>query len=751
MRIAARVFLTVVCLLSVTPQAWAQADLPAGFDGPAAPQLPATIARDAEGRTSVRAVRLPAPLRVDGLLDEPIYASVTPMSDFVQAEPDWGMPATEKTEVWISFDASNVYVSVRASESDVSRMVLNELRRDSQQLFQNEHITVSFDSFYDRRNAMNFTITPIGGRGDGQVSNEGNYSGDWNPVWNMQVRRNPGGWTGEMAIPFKSIRYRSEGAQVWGLQIRRRNVAKNEYSYLTGVPRGQGLNGIFRVSRFATLVGLVTPPGGRALDIKPYLVSDVSTDLSSTPQVRNTFGRDVGLDVKYAVTQGLTADITVNTDFAQVEADEQQVNLTRFSLFFPEKRDFFIENQGVFTLGGAGMTGGETPILFYSRRIGLEQGQQVPIVAGGRLTGRVGAFTLGLVNIQTGDIDERGIPSTNFTVARVRRDLLGRSSVGALVTRRSTISGGSGGGETYAIDGNFPLTTNLTTGAFFARTHTPGLTGDDTSHRAFFNYNHDRYGWMMESLVVGDNFNPEVGFVRRDDFHKLRTQVRFSPRPVGSRLVRKYFYQASAEYFSNSAGQKETRELLGQFQIDFQNGDGFDLSYNDSFELIPAPFRIARGVTVPQGGYDLRTFRGQYSLGTQRLVSGTMFVESGAFYAGDRTAFGFSGGRVKLHPQFSVEPGLSVNRVQLPFGDFTTTLVSSRLTYTVTPMMFVSSLVQYNSSNSTLSANVRLRWEYRPGSELFVVFNEGRDTTLAGYPDLQNRALVVKVNRLLRF
>ena len=741
----------LVCLAGSAGVAHAgQADLPLPFayNGPAPPQLPATVARDGDG-TTVRAIRLTTPLRIDGRLDEMIYTSVTPVSDFIQAEPRSGEPGTEKTEVWVAFDNDNVYVGVRASETQPERMVVNEMRRDAT-IWQNENFAVAFDTFYDRRNSVVFQFTPIGGWADGQNTNEGSYSGDWNPVWTFAVQRVEGGWTGEAAIPFKSLRYRPGRGQIWGIQLRRINRWKNEVSYLTRLPDGLGTNGVQRTSRFATLVGIEAPPGSRALDVKPYVTSSLTTDATATPRLSNAFGKDAGLDVKYGITPNLAANFTYNTDFAQVEADEQQVNLTRFSLFFPEKRDFFIENAGIFTFAGVTGTQGDSPILFYSRRIGLEQGRQVPIEGGGRLTGRVGRYQLGFIDIQTDDVSQFGVPSTNFSVARIRRDILGRSYVGAMATRRSASTVARGSAETYGFDTQLRFFTNLTINSHWVKTTTPGLTGDDISHREQFNYDGDRHGLQMEHLVVGANVNPEVGFLRRTDFTKDRMQARFSPRPRSGR-VRKYTYQASIEYWKNKADIKEMREALGEFYVEFQNSDRIEITYNDTFERIPATFRIARGVNVAAGGYDNRIFRAQYEFGQQRFTSGTVFVEGGPFYDGDRKAFGFTAGRVKLNPRFAIEPGMQVNIVKLPFGDFKTRLVSSRATYTISPMMFVSGLAQYNSSNNTFSTNVRLRWEYLPGSELFVVYNEGRDTTPTGAPDLQNRAFVIKINRLFRF
>ena len=728
--------------------------LPFTYDGPAPPALPATMARDAEGRTTVRAIRLDAPLRVDGLLDEALYTTVTPISGFIQAEPRPGTPESETTEVWISFDEDNVYVSVRASESQPERMVLNEMRRDSNSTWQNENFGFAFDTFYDRRNSVMFQFTPIGGWADGQNVNEGQYNSDWNPIWTFKVRRNAGGWTGEAAVPFKSLKYRPGQSQIWGVQLRRISRWRNESAYLTRLPDGVGGSGsgLTRTSRSATLVGIEAPPGSRALDIKPYVTSALSTDRTVTPRIQNAFGKDAGFDVKYGVTQNLTADFTYNTDFAQVEADEQQVNLTRFSLFFPEKRDFFIENQGLFNFGGAGgfAGGGDLPILFYSRRIGLDRGALIPIDGGGRLTGRIGRVSVGLVNMQTGDLDRLGVPSTNFAVARVRRDILRRSAVGALVTRRSTTVAGTGSAETYGLDGSFAFFSNLTMNAYWAKTQNPGVTADNTSYRGQFNYNADRYGLEMAHLKVGDNFAPGVGFVRRDNIHRSYGLARFSPRPRNNKLVRKFAYEGSLTYIENGQGALETREARGEFRVEFFNSDSVELSVTDGYELLPAPFRIARGVTIPAGGYDLRTVRGQYSLGQQWKASGTLFAEHGPFYDGDRTAFGYSGARVKVNPRLAVEPGISINRVTLPYGAFTTKLVSSRTTFTVTPFLFVSGLVQYNTSNNTMATNARLRWEYHAGSELFVVYNDGRDTLPRGFPDLQNRSLVVKINRLFR-
>jgi hypothetical protein len=732
------------------------ADLPFTFDGPPPPLPPEVIARDESGRATIRAVRLTSPIRLDGQLDEEFYNSIPAISDFIQQEPREGSPATERTEAWLLFDADRVYVSFRCWESRPERMVVNEMRRDDMNVYQNDHIAFVFDTFYDRRNAVEFVINPIGGRMDGQITNERQFSGDWNPVWDLKVGRFEGGWTLETAIPFKSLRYRPGRAQIWGFNIRRVTRWNNEWSYLTRIPSALSGLGIFQVSLAATVVGLEAPAGSKHLEIKPYAISNLKSDLGATPKISNDLGGDIGLDVKYGITQNLTTDFTYNTDFAQVEADEQQVNLTRFSLFFPEKREFFLENQGTFSFGGAGSGGGmggpnDTPVLFYSRRIGLEQGHVVPIQAGGRVTGRVGRYSLGALNIQADEQPLSGSPTTNFSVVRIKRDVLRRSSIGTIFTRRSVSPSAPGSNAVYGVDGTFAFFDNLAVNTYWARTRTDGLSGNDISYRGQLDYAGDRYGVQLERLVVGDDFNPEIGFLRRDDMRRSFGQFRFSPRPRGIRSVRKLSWQGSMAYVENGAGRLETRNWSGEFGIEFQNSDRFAIEYEDAYEFLPREFPIARGVTLPVGQYDFGGTRATFNFGRQRKLSGNVTVESGSFYSGHKTAIGLSQGRVNFTSQFSVEPTYSVNKVDLTDGSFTAHLAGSRIVYTITPLMFVTALLQYNSGDDSVNSNVRFRWEYRPGSEMFLVYNEQRDTLARRFPTLANKAFIVKINRLLRF
>jgi hypothetical protein len=731
-------------------------------DAPPEPVAPATISRDAEGRATVRAVRLQQPLRIDGALDERHYQDVPAMSGFIQIEPQPGAEATDQTDVWVSFDNDNVYVSARMWDSELDRLVATEMRRDSNALFQgNDVVSFVFDPFYDRRNAVLFTVNPIGGRSDSQVTNERQFNQDWNPVWTVKTGRFDRGWTMEAAVPFKSLRYSQGTVQVWGFNVMRTKRSKNEMSLLTKVPPSRGQAAMVQMSFAASMVGLEAPRARRNLDIKPYVTSSVTTNRTITPALTNDPDADAGFDLKYAVTQGLAADLTINTDFAQVEADEQQVNLTRFSLFFPEKREFFLENQGTFSFGGVQLTGNFNntqdslaPILFYSRRIGLNAGRVVPLQAGGRLTGRTGTYSIGVLNAQTAeepDIFPLAAQATNFSVVRIKRDVLRRSSVGVIATARSARQVGSGGNVAYGVDGTFAFFENLNVNTYWAQTDTTGLTGDESSYRAQLDYNGDRYGVQLERLTVGDDFNPEVGFLSRDNMKRSFAQFRFSPRPRSMPSIRKFRYQGGVNYIENGTGKLESREQRAEFAIEFQSSDQFIAGYSNWYEFLPRPFQIVPGVIIPVGPYDFQGMRVGFNIGRQRRMSGNTLFEYGTFYNGHRTAFSLSQGRLSVTAALSLEPTYSLNKVDLLEGDFTTHLAGSRVTYTVTPLMFVSALIQYNSGIKTVSTNARLRWEYRPGSELFVVYNDERNTLEPGFPNLFTRSVIVKVNRLFRY
>ncbi|MFN8062380.1 MAG: DUF5916 domain-containing protein, partial [Vicinamibacterales bacterium] len=743
----------------------ARADSPAVATEAAAP----VFAIDSGGHVTIRATRIPRGLmKTDGALDEAVYGQVPALTQFVQQEPDHGAPITQKTEAWVLYDDDNVYVACRCWETEPEKIVANDMRRDSPNLRQNDNFAVELDTFHDRRNGFLFYVTPLGGMYDGLTADERTNNADWNTVWHGRVGRFEGGWVAEMAIPFKSLRFAPGRQQTWGINMRRVLRGRNEWAYITPMQRAWGATAIFRTSAAATLVGLEAPQAAKNLELKPYAIARLTTDRLAKPPVRDKVEPDVGLDVKYGLTKSLTADFTYNTDFAQVEEDEAQVNLTRFSLFFPEKREFFLEGQGTFAFGvGGGIGGGasgtsttagtgganantDAPTIFYSRRIGLSSSRVIPIVGGGRLTGRAGPWNIGALAIAADEEPTANVAKTTFTVLRVRRDVFRRSYVGGILTERSVSTLGRGGNGVWGIDGSFALGENTYLSGYLSQSKTDGRHGHDLSYRSQFNFSGDRYGLNVDHLAVGDNFNPEVGFLRREDFQQTIVQTRFSPRPKRSTRVRRYFFETNTEYTTDNDFRLESREVQGSMRAELQNSDILGLSYSRLFEALPAPFRVSDTATIPVGSYAFDNLVASLTLGQQHHVAGAASLERGRFYGGDKTTVAYRG-RVSVTPRLSAEPNISLNWIDLPQGGFVTSVVGLRTLYTVTPRMFAAALVQYNSSTTSVSANLRFRWEYRPGSELFVVYTEGRDTALVGRPVLENRGFVVKINRLFRY
>ncbi len=737
------------------------------LDGPPAPVPPEVISRSAEGSATVRTRRLPSPLTFDGKLDEAVYRDVKAIGDFIQQDPFEGQPSTEKTEVWVFFDDTNIYVSARLWETEPGRRVANEMRRDSFNLYNNDHFAVQFDTFYDRRNGYGFFVNQLGGLADSQVINE-QPNPNWNTLWDARTAEFDGGWTVEMQVPFRSLRFK-EGGDTWGINFRRLVRWNNESTFLTLVPQSWGRRGMNKVSSGGTLVGLETPSRLRNFDIKPYTLGSNLTNRVANPPIDRDQNAEFGVDAKWAISQSVVADFTYNTDFAQVEDDEAQVNLTRFSLFFPEKREFFLEGQDYFNFGagtfvgggggggggfgGGGFGGGNNPapLLFYSRRIGLSNGQPVPILGGARLLGRGGGFQVGALQMRTADAPLAGAEATDFSVIRVNRDVLRRSRVGVIATRRAPgATTGAADNVAYGADAAFNFFTDLSMTGYWSRTETPGKTGRDASYRGAINWNADRAGLQAEHLYVGDNFNPEGGLVRRSAFSRSYGQARFSPRPKNLRGVRKLFFEGSLDYYESTAGAVESREAQAVFRVELSTSDNLNLEVSDAFEHLDAPFRVAPGVTIPVGDYSFRQVRASWFMSASRRVSGFFSVAGGEFYGGTLREVSWRG-RVEISPRLSLEPQLSLNHVDTPYGIGDTNVAGGRVTFTITPKMFVGALVQYQSATKSVSSNLRFRWEYQPGSELFIVYSDARDTYETRFPPpILNRSIVVKLTKLFR-
>jgi hypothetical protein len=761
-------FLTAATLLAAATVSSAQSPASSNDghhakEGPApleAPTPPEVIRRDPQlGTVVVRATRLPAPIAVDGHLDEPLYRTTKSIGGFIQQEPHEGQPATVRTEVWVFFDDRQVYVSARCWQDPSLPLIGHELRRDAQTMFDNDNFAVVFDTFLDRRSGIMFQTNPVGAVNDQLMTDDGAGSNrDWNTVFTVRTSRDREGWSVEMAIPFSSLRFPSGRAQTWGLNFRRNVQARTEYSYLTKIPASVGRRGLGRTSLAATLVGIEIDRPPSRFEIKPYALASRVTNRDAEPVLLGDGAAKMGLDAKGGVGAGLTADLTVNTDFAQVEEDEAQVNLTRFSLFQPEKRDFFLEGQGMFAFGGipvgrppTGQAPPEAPILFYSRSIGLADGAPVTIVGGGRVTGHVGArWSLGGMQLYQAASLAGELPATGFTVFRLRRDVLRRSSIGLIYTRRTPSETGADANNVGGFDVLFAPSQDLVVNAYVAKSATPGLKGEDISARGRLDYNSDRYGLQLEQLVVPPNFNPEVGLLRREDYRRSLAGGRFSRWPSGIAWLRKWNVTGEMDYVTDNDGRLESRNQQAGLRLELANGDFASVTPARAHEVVTEGIELTHDYTIPVGTYQFGSTRVSYELGPRHRFKGTVTAGGGGLYGGSVRELSYKG-RVDVVGPFSLEPSIVLNHVEMPgAGRFWINAVGLRGVLPISPRSVVSVLVQHRSDDGALGASVRWRWEYAPGSELFVVYSEGRDTT-APIEAVRNRSFVVKITRLFRF
>ncbi len=716
--------------------------------GPGGAATPSAVT--APSGRAVRAARAPV---VDGRLDDPAWADAPVLGGFVQHEPMEGRPATEPTEVRFLFDGEALYVGAWMFDSDPAGIVVGEARRDVD-LSNLDSFLLVFDTYRDGQNAFVFGTSPAGVEFDGQVTREGEggFGGNintrqtrgsggglninWDGDWTVRTSRDERGWYAEFRIPFSTLRYAGGSPQTWGFNASRTLRRRNERSVWSPLPREYSL---YRISVYGTLEG-IEPPVRRVAAVTPFglmsVAKDYTGDIIMPPSVDASFGADA----KLGLTPSLTLDLTWNTDFAQVEVDDQQVNLTRFNLFFPEKRPFFLENAGTFSVGTP-----ETVELFFSRRVGIgPDRREVPLLGGGRLTGKVAGMTLGFLDIQA---DSRpGVAANNFGVVRLARDLPGRSRLGVIAVSRLNTDSTADYNLTYGLDGRLGLGRFVLFDGYAARTETPGRTGPE--HALNLSGSYAGRTWFVGAAYreVGRDFNPEVGFLSRGDsrFTSLRV-LRYIRMPESSVLKELRPHISYREYFGFD-GFSETRLIHFDTHFDFRNGAFFQLpAFNLTREGLRAPFEISPGVVVPAGTYDNQEIGFTYNTNLGAPVSVQGRIDVGGFY---------SGRRVGTSSTLNVRQGktvaalrLTLDDVHLPQGDFTTTLVGLKLAYSFTPGMYLQSLVQYSNQARTVQGNVRFGWLSRAGTGLFLVYNDIERTGANRGPE--QRAFIVKFTRLL--
>ena len=680
----------------------------------------------------VKAYRALQPVEIDGEFNEPDWQNAEPISQFIQVVPDEGKQITQPTEARILYDKENLYFGFTCFDSDMSKMVANEMRRDGG-LYADDNVFVLLDTYNDQRNGFFFRVNPLGALQESAVIKSGSAVHlSWNVVWVSRTKITKNYWTAEIAIPFSQLRFKPGTEMTWGLNLGRKIVRNAEEATWIPMPKSYGSWAKVRTVNIGRLVGLdgITP--SRHIELLPYALPGFSRSSQGKTESQRVF--DIGLDLKYGITSNLTADLTFNPDFAQVEADEDQVNLTRFSLYFPEKRPFFLEGAGLFEFGipRPGFRRPPPLLLFYSRRIGLEEGYAIPIIAGSKVTGKVGSYGIGFLNVLTNNFhtdesvtdpdDIVDVLGTNYSVLRMKRDIFNRSSVGLIaINKQDTDTYNRAGGFDFA----YRPTDSLDFRGMWARTVEDDVSGENDAWYLDGNWQNNRFRLRGAYTAIDENFNPEVGFVRRTGVRQIHGDVGYTgwPRRYGIRRIR---VTPEFDYILNQDNELETRNLLLTNSFMLESRDTISFQVQRNFEYLDTAFEIREGIAIPVGEYNFNTFRGSSFTDLSRKIAGEFGVNFGDFFNGERRGFDIKA-TLKPNEHFRFEPQYQFNRITLPTKAFSVNIFGSRVSYFFSTTLFAKIFTQWNSDSDEVFMNFLISYEYQPGSNFYLVFNQNFD------------------------
>jgi Domain of unknown function (DUF5916) len=688
----------------------------------------------------VKAVQIDGPITMDGRLSEDVWALAQPARDFTQGgrSPSPGQPASQQTEVRFLYDLNNLYIGAICYEKDVKHMIVNGLKRDFQSNVGDE-VGIALDTLNDDRSGIFVSTNPAGAKRDLQMSNDSQINQEWDGVWDVRVRVEEDRWVAEFVIPFKTLRFSESSEQEWGLNMFRKIRRVNEESHWAPLPIRYNMT---KISLAGTLTGLEGIHQGRNLKVKPYVAAGVNQVAAGADGLAGDGTADGGLDLKYGLTPSLTLDATYRTDFSQAEVDQDQVNLTRFNLFFPEKREFFLENSAVFDFGTRSGASNNNLLPFFSRRIGLnDAGTVIPIIGGARVSGTVGRQEIGFLAMKTKHDGNR--PGDTFVVGRVRRDLLRNSFIGAIITSRDSTQPGDYN-RVYGTDAVFQFYNKIDLTAYYLKSVTPNVDKNDDARKFSLGYKDNVWSISGGYEKVGDNFNPELGFIRREDNSHYSGDAAYNPRVERVRQIRDYSLSASYDYYAGVDGHIETRTDSQKFNLEFSNSATLTATANQTLERLKQTFtRYA----IPPGDYHYRDYTIGFNSDRSRLIGGRLNYNWGDFWNGTRKS---PSGDVTFKPNYhwQIDGTWSRNDIQVPSGRYLTTLVGMKVLYAFSSRAFLNTFLQYNAERHQFSSNIRFNIIHHPLSDLYIVFNEHRDT-LTG--QVLDRGIIFKLTNLFNF
>ena len=694
---------------------------------------------------------------IDGSLDEAPWRQAPKIGDLIQRIPEAGAEPTEKTEVTLLYDKDNLYIGVMCYDSEPQRVLASEMARDAS-LRADDRLEIVLDTFRDHSNAFYFSTNPAGAFVDGLVFANGETNNDWDAIWIVRTEQTDDGWSAEFAIPFKTLNFPA-GETVWGFNISRTIQRKLEENRWTGA-RFQ--TQFFQISEAGEITNLEGLEQGAGLDVRPFVAGRW---LHRGADGDGTAAGKPGLDLFYNITPSLKLSVTANTDFGETEVDARQINLTRFSIFFPEKRSFFLQDAGVFNFattgidppGGIPATGAEV-FPFFSRKIGLLGGQEVPINYGAKLTGKVGRTEIGMLDVRTREVSN--VNAKNLFVGRIKQNFLEQSYVGAIFTEgnpASPLSSSTIGVDMRLATSNFLGSgRNMVFNAYGLRSNNQGISENNSSFGFGAQYPNDKFDAQIQWREIQENFDPAVGFVQRSDVRMLRVAGSFNPRPKQSTGIQQMQHDVFYTRFTRlDNGLVETSNLYVTL-VDWHLNSGDSLhslfDANVTYERLFEPFEISPGVVLPAGEYRFTPWRIFFTSAQKRRIQGSIGFNFGNFWSGTAKVIQ-TGLSYKFPPYFSISLNTNQTFASLPQGSFIARIYGSRVDYAASSFLSVSSLIQFDNRSENLGLQSRVRWTIEPGKDVFFIFGQGWVQDLERGYDFrrQDSRLAMKFQYTIRF